>query len=86
MKTHLLQLCFLSGLRVSVHLVYRELVKNRLPAVCKHMLNFLYENTYVSLTSSHSLLEERIRNFTQTVKLGWILGILSHLWFRIISF
>lgn len=50
------------------------------------ILNFLDESTYIPLTSSHSLLEERILNFIQTVKSGQILTILSHSWFAMVPF
>lgn len=46
---------------------------SHLSAMCK-LLNYLYKSTNVSL------------NFIQMMKLGLILNILSHLWFRIASF
>lgn len=87
------QLCFLCGLRVFCICGVLGMTEEW-PLSCEQTIfNFLYENTYISLTSSHSPLEERTLNFIQIVKLmiflvifNCELKILSHLWFRIVSF
>ena len=81
----LFQLYFLCGLKAFCVFGVLALTEISSLSYVQIKLNFFNESTYVSLTSSHSLLEERILNFIQTVKSGQILKTLSYLWFTIVS-
>lgn len=80
----LFPLCFLCGVGVPC-IRCTETDGNVISQLCANNTSFFFnESTYIPSTSSHSLLEERILNFIQTVKSGEILTILSHSWFTMV--